>query len=175
LAETQTTGFYEEQRFPQVRMRVTLALPPIFLTALAVWQVGFGHRIGRYPISNGGITILSAMLWAVYIRLVTVRLSTEIGENEIRVRMKGFHRKRSIPLDAVRGVKVVTFDPVKDFGGYGIRATKSGVAMVARGNHGVRMEMKDGTMVVIGSQRAEALAAGITSARKRLREQPKLK
>ena len=154
-------------------MRVTLALPPVFVTALAVWQVGFGHRMGRYPISNGGLTFLSALLWAVYLRLVTVRLSTELGEREIRVRMKGFRRRRSIPLEGVRAVKTVTFDPVKDFGGYGIRATKSGMAMVARGNRGVRLEMKDGTMVVIGSQRAEALAAAIAAARKRLGDRPK--
>ncbi len=156
-------------------MRVTLALPPVFLTALAVWQVGFGHKMGRYPISNGGLTVLSVLLWAVYLRLVTVRLSTEVGETEIRVRMKGFRRRRSIPLDGVRGVKIVTYDPVKDFGGYGIRTTKSGVAMVARGNRGVRLEMRDGTMTVIGSQRAEALAAAIATARKGLANRPKLK
>ena len=108
-------------------------------------------------------------------RLVTVRLSTEVDETEIRVRMKGFRRRRSIPLDGVRGVKIVTYDPVKDFGGYGIRKTKSGVAMVARGNRGVRLEMRDGTMTVIGSQRAEALAAAIATARKRLADRPKLK
>lgn len=156
-------------------MRVTLALPPVFITALAVWQVGFGHKLGRYPISNGGLTVLSALLWAVYVRLVTVRLSTEIDEREIRVRMRGFRRRRSIAIDGVRAVKTVVFDPVKDFGGYGIRATKSGMAMVARGNRGVRLEMKDGAMVVIGSQRAEALAAAIAAARKSLSDRPKLK
>lgn len=175
MAETQTARFSEEQSFPQFRVRVTLALPPIFVTALAVWQLGFGHKMGRYPISNGGLIVLTALLWGVYLRLITVSLSTEIGEAEIVVRMKGFHRKRTIPLDGVRTVKIVTYDPVKDFGGYGIRKTKSGEAMVARGNRGVRLEMKDGTMVVIGSLRAEALAAAIAAARKRLGDRPKLK
>jgi hypothetical protein len=51
--------------------------------------------------------------------------------------MRGLWRSYRISLAAVQSVRVVTFDPVKEWGGYGVRTTARGKAFIARGNQAV--------------------------------------
>jgi hypothetical protein len=55
----------------------------------------------------------------------------------------------------------VTFDPVRDWGGYGFRHTKKGPAYLADGGEGVELQMTSGASVLIGSHRAAELVAAI--------------
>ncbi len=56
----------------------------------------------------------------------------------------------------------MTYRPIADYGFWGIRAGRDGErALIARGNRGVRLELTDGTRLLIGSQRPEALAAAL--------------
>jgi hypothetical protein len=57
--------------------------------------------------------------------------------NDLSVAMRGLWRSYRISLAAVQSVRVVTFDPVKEWGGYGVRTTARGKAFIARGNQAV--------------------------------------
>jgi hypothetical protein len=61
----------------------------------------------------------------------------------------------------IKSAEVIAFDPVRDFGGYGIRATRHGTAYIAGRKEGVRLDLTTGETVVIGSQRAQGLADAI--------------
>jgi hypothetical protein len=155
--------FYEEQPFRQSRLRILTAIPPVVLTALAIWQVGFGHRWGKQPMSNAGIIGWSVFLWIVYLRLISIKLVTEVRAGEVRVKMRGLWRSYRIPLSKVKLAQAVTFDAVRDWGGYGIRSMRQGTAYIAGGgNQGVELQMVSGTVVLIGSRRAGELAATIS-------------
>lgn len=138
-----------------------LAIPPAIFTVLAIWQAAFGHPVGNKPMSNAGLVTMAVFLWLVYLRLITVRLETVVRRARIDVRMRGFFRRRHIEADNIKSAKVIAFDPVKDYGGYGIRATRKGLVMLARGTRGVRMELKKGGAATIGSERPEELVAAI--------------
>ncbi len=59
-------------------------------------------------------------------------------------------------------IEVVSYRPLMDYGGWGIRVGRDGERVLnARGNRGVRIELTDGTRLLIGSQRPEALAVAI--------------
>ena len=59
-------------------------------------------------------------------------------------------------------LEVVTYRPIADYGFWGIRSGRDGErALIARGNRGVRLELNDGTKLLIGSQRPEALALAL--------------
>jgi len=157
--------FYEEQRFQLPFLRLMLAIPPAILTLLAIWQVGLGHPWGKRPMSNASIIGWSIFLWLVYLRLIFVRLVTELRAGELRVSMRGLHRKRQIPLSDIKSAEMVTFDPIRDFRGYGIRTTKRAIAYLAAGNEGVRLQLARGKPVIVGSQRPKDLADAISRAR----------
>lgn len=156
-----TAIFHEEQSFRLKRQRILLAILPVGMTLLVVWQVILGHPWGKQPMSNRSVIGWAIFLWLVYARLVTVRLVTEVRPGELAVAMRGLWRERRIPLGEIQSVKAVTYDPERDYGGYGIRTTKRGKAYIAGGNRGVRLELAKGGTVLIGSERSEELASAI--------------
>jgi hypothetical protein len=153
--------FYEEQAFRQRRMRLLLAVPPSLLLLLVMWQVVLGHPWGNHPMSNASLIGWTIFLWLVYVRLVRVRLVTKLGPSELLVSMRGMWRRRRIPVSDIKSVDVITVDPVRDYGGYGIRTTRNGTAYIAGGNDGVRLKLTGGATVVIGSERSKELADAI--------------
>jgi hypothetical protein len=60
-------------------------------------------------------------------------------------------------LGDVQSIETITFDP-RDYGGYGIRSTTKGTAYIARENQGVRLKLKNGSEIVLGSERPSELA-----------------
>ena len=63
-----------------------------------------------------------------------------------------------IAADEIRGVEAVTYRPLAEFGGWGIRFGAGGTrAYTARGNRGVRIRT-DRRAFLIGSQRPDELA-----------------
>ena len=108
--------------------------------------------------SNGNVIGWTIFLWLIYFRLITVRLVTEIRGGELIVALRGLWRSRRVPLARIQSVEILDHDPVRDFGGYGIRSTRAGTAYIAGGGGGVRLMIENGGKLVIGSRRADELA-----------------
>ncbi len=159
MAEPQ---YYEEQKFPHARLRILTAIPPAAMTLLAIWQVGLGHAWGKQPMSNTSVIGWTIFLWLIYLRLITVKLVTELFPGELRVAMRGLWRSAKISLKHVKSVGVLRFDPTADWGGYGVRRGSRGTAYIAAGNEGVELQMIDGSIVLVGSGNAAALASAIS-------------
>lgn len=152
------TSFHEVQKLPLKRTAVALAVPPVAMTLILVWQVILGHTWGKYAISNANVIGWTVFLWIVYLRLLTVRLVTDVQNRELIIRLRGMLRKRRIRASDIAEVEVAKFDPERDFGGFGIRPIRGGTAYLTAGGQGVRVRLKKGSMVVISSQRPEKLA-----------------
>jgi hypothetical protein len=149
--------FREVQRFPLRRVALALASPPCFLLGLLIWQVILGHAWGKHPMSNTDVIGWTIFLWLFYLRLITVRLVTEVRKGELIVRLGGLWRLRRVPLNGIQSVETITHDIARDYGGYGIRSIRGGKAYVAGGNRGVRVTLAGGEKLVVGSQRADEL------------------
>lgn len=141
------------------------AIPPVAMLMLLIWQAGLGHPWGRNPMSNASLIGWTIFLWLIYLRLMTIKLVTEVRPGELVVAMRGFWRARRIPLSSVQSVEQVRFDPVRDWGGYGIRSTRKGRAYIASGNEGAQIELTGGERVLIGSQKAGELVRAIHQGR----------
>ena len=154
--------YYEQQSFGPARMRILTAIVPAGMTVLTILQAGFGLNWGKQ--TNGSLIGWTIFLWLIYWRLMMVKLVTEIRDGELRVAMRGLWRSRKIPLSDVLSATVVTFDPIHDWGGYGIRVTRRGRAYIAGGTEGVEVRTKKSGMLLIGSARAPELAQSILAA-----------
>ena len=153
--------FHEEQSLRQPRLLILTAIPPVAMLLLAIWQVGLGHPWGEQPMSNAGIVGWTIFLWLIYLRLISVKLVTDVLPNELSVAMRGLWRSYRISLAAIQSVSTVTFDPVADWGGYGVRFTARGKAFIARGNKGVDLALSKGGVVLVGSQRPDELVRAL--------------
>jgi hypothetical protein len=133
------------------------------MLVLLIWQVVLGHRWGKEPMSNADVIGWTVFLWLIYLRLITVRLVTEVRPGELVIALRGLWRTRRVALDRIQSVETITFDALREYGGYGIRSTRSGKAYVAGGSRGVRVTLEGGEKLVVGSERPDELAAALRS------------
>jgi len=146
--------FREEQYFDW-RVYALIALLGV-LTGLAllrgrVWSLEFAL----------GLVIGLAFLMLVVVFLL--HMTTEVTPTGVRVWFGWAPTyRRIVSIGTVRSIEVVTYRPIADYGFWGIRSGRDGDrALIARGNRGVRLELTDGTRLLIGSQRSEARATAM--------------
>lgn len=153
--------YSESQAFQHWQVRVALAIPPLAVLAVTCRQMIWHEPWTSPPLSNGELVFLTILLAAVYVRLNTVRLVTEVLPDELVIALRGIWKRRRIQVRKVRSVAVVRYDPAGDFGGYGIRTGRQKTAYIARGNQGVELAIEGGEKILIGSQHPDELAMRI--------------
>jgi len=164
--------FYEEQRFRQPWLWGLLGIGALLMMGLFGYglyqQLYMGKPWGDKPMSDMALVIVAlfvcilegGILWLFYAMTLKVRLDSV----NLYIHFTPF-AKRTIPLSDIRHCEARTYSPILEYGGWGIRHSwRKGMAYNAMGDRGVQMELKDGKKVLIGSQRAEELAAAIQRA-----------
>jgi hypothetical protein len=93
-------------------------------------------------------------------------MTTEVTPTEVRVWFGWVPvYRRVILIIGIQRYQVIEYRPFADYGGWGIRTGRDGERVLsARGNRGVRLELADGSKLLIGSQRCEELAETIERA-----------
>ena len=162
--------YKEEQTFSK-----TIFIVPIFLlTLFATYILGSGmykqlyHGIpfGNRPMSNQTLTIviplIIALLWGLTWMFYNMGVIAEVYENYLIVRFRPLVKK-VIPYTDIQKCEAVTYRPILEFGGWGIRYRKGEVAYTVSGNQGVRLHLKNGKKILIGSLNPERLAQEINN------------
>lgn len=147
------------------------------LAALTEALIGFAlvwlSQKGDGPAAAGPLGSPSLALLAGFglclpplVVVALLRMTTEVTPTDLRVWFGWVPTyRRFVALDLIQRVEVVSYRPLLDYGGWGIRVGRDGERVLnARGNRGVRLELSDGARLLIGSQRPETLAAAIEGA-----------
>ena len=137
---------------------------------LIIEQVVFGRPVGNHPMSNQGLLAVSLLVLLFDAGLLALflgaNLRTEVRDDGLYIRYRPFHFSfHRVPLQDVVQVQAVTYSPLREYGGWGIRYTRRGKAYNPMGNRGVKLDYRDGRHLLIGSQRPDELAAAISSVR----------
>lgn len=159
--------FKERQHFRQPWLWVV-----IFGVAALFWggfiaQVLLGGNFGSKPVSNVQLIILFVLMgiglpWFFY----SMSLTTVVRPGEIQVRLWPFHlRPVCVPLHTIRNYERITYSPIRDYGGWGIRWGFHGRAFNMSGNEGVQLHFYNKKPLLIGSQRAGELLEAIREAK----------
>ncbi|MHA2621672.1 MAG: DUF6141 family protein [bacterium JZ-2024 1] len=170
--------FREEQRFRQGWVWTVVAAVTgltFFTFGYAIYQQVVLHRPwGDHPISNEvlvgtalAIFLLdAAVIWLLY----SATLITEVRADGLYVQFYPFHlRVLKFPFDRIRRWEARFYNPIGEFGGWGIRWGRTSKAYNVFGDRGVELEFTDGSRLLIGSQRAEDLASALSTARNRFK------
>jgi hypothetical protein len=114
-------------------------------------------------IALGGLLGLAA---PVFLVVMLLHMTTEVTPTDLRVWFGWIPvYRRVVAVDEIRRIEVVSYRPIAEYGGWGIRSGPDGErVLTARGNRGVRLELVDGSRLLIGSQRPEALATALERA-----------
>ncbi len=154
--------FHEEQRFGDGRLRLLLAAS---VGALLVALLALGPRVGppgAWVVLGAGALVLGVLLGLA----LGTRLVTEVRREGLLVQLKPFHRvPRRIPFEQAVRLEAVTYAPLREYGGWGLRRGATGRAYSAWGDRGVLLTFPGGETVLLGSQRADQLAAALRALR----------
>lgn len=164
------TCFEETQKFDQPWLRILIG-------ALAVWSVGMpvyglyhqfvlGRPWGDRPFSDTGLIVFSVLMvgfgLGIFGLFQVLNLRTRVTDEGLRVDFTPFVH-RLITFDQIRSAEARQYNPVLEYGGWGLRYGRGGQAYNVKGNQGVQLTFADGRRLLIGSQKADALAAAINA------------
>jgi hypothetical protein len=153
-------GFRESQRFHQSRVGGWVFLAgaaAVGLTVLALAGSGdFLHPAGLLGIAIGAGTIA---LFGV------AELRVEVRPDALHVRFFPLTREHRFDWTQIASAEARSYRPIREYGGWGVRFGRHGKAYNVYGDRGVQLAFHDGRRLLIGSQRADELAAAIASAR----------
>jgi hypothetical protein len=170
----ETKNFCEVQQFRQTWVWVLVLPISLFLIVLfgygMVKQLIFGHPWGSKPMSDTALAIIGPLwvLFAVGLAYLfySMKLVTEVRSDGLYIRFFPLTHQR-ITFEDITRYEVRTYNPIREFGGWGIRYRRGGKAYNVSGNRGVQLELANGKRLLIGSQRPEELAQAIEATIKR--------
>jgi hypothetical protein len=156
--------YQEEQKFKQWWIwAILLGIGGVWLWQL-VQQVILGVPFGDNPAPDI-VIILIGLFPAFGIWLFRVMtLVTSIDESGVSYRFRPFQRKpKLIKPDDIARFEVKKYNPVMDYGGWGIRfgTSKKGNAYNVSGNMGVLFEFMNGKRFLLGTQNPESIRSAL--------------
>ena len=128
---------------------------------------------GRVPESQPPTTTVYRGTTVALIAFPTVftwlfaRLDVEVwSENVVLLFWPARLIRRHVRLEDVIEVEPVTYRPIRDFGGWGVRVRGRKSCWNMRGNRAVRLVLQDGREVYVGSRHPQRLAERIRTAQR---------
>ena len=159
--------YSETQQFRQTWIWILLAFIIGLVWHLFIQQIIFGNPLGNNPAPDSVMWII----WILFgigmpIFMHTMKLTVEVGSEGIMIRFFPLH-SRYVSFDDLKTLEAVKYNPIRDYGGWGLRWGRKGTAYNVSGNRGVLLELENGKHVMIGSQSPEKLAKMIGEAMKK--------
>jgi hypothetical protein len=154
--------YSEIQRFRQWWLWVLCLVFPVSSLWALVQQIIVGSFFGSNPEGFMVLIILviigGLFTWFMY----TTGLDTEVYEEGLRIRFLPFHRNWRVYLFSyMQKAEAITYRPLMDYGGWGIRSGRKGKAYNVSGNKGVLLTFRDGNHVLIGSNNHQVLFSAV--------------
>jgi hypothetical protein len=148
--------FKEEQSYVGtwvMYLILMLEIPTLVLVSVVVLT-------GESSEKTGGITALIAVfsIMALVMALIfNIKLETRIDEKGIQYKYFPFVKWRLIEKRKIREAKVVSFSPMTDHGGWGIKGNKTTKAYTVIGDTGLSIDVGEKKKILIGTQKPKEL------------------
>ena len=157
------TTFREEQRFRKLWIWALI----LFIAALQWWgwiqQILLGQPFGDNPGPDWLMWLLLVAFGIAFpIFFFSLRLVVEVNEQGVLLHFIPPSR-RLIRFDEIERCEATDYQPLRDYGGWGIRGLGGNRAYNVSGSQGVRLVLRNGNQILIGSQRAADLDLAIDS------------
>lgn len=159
--------FYRERTWAPawvVALLLTACLAAAGAVGYELYNSGWG---GDGSISMlGAVAAMAASLGLpILIGMLFSRLDVEVLADRVSVAFGPLHlfRKR-IPFSEIEAVRGLTYRPLREFGGWGIRPRGGKTAWTIRGNQAVKVTLNSGKEVYVGSLFPQRLEERIRTA-----------
>ena len=149
--------------FEEVQYLRQNAIVPLVGILLLLILGGTGVDTACLALNNPGSWIGMTVLLGVGFLLGFGNLRVEVRDDALYARMFPLTKRHRFAYADLASCEAVTYRPLRDYGGWGVRFSRAGKAYNVSGNRGVQLEFTDGKRLLLGSQQPEALAQAIQS------------
>jgi len=154
--EGRVTRFHESQRFHGAIFAVLLA--SIAVVAVVTVLAAVSSR----PVDAWLGAIGPAVIALVVLLLLSLsHLDVDVTDEGIVIAFRYVWPARRIAFGDIVGLEVKRYRPLLDYGGWGVRLGPAGWAYSTGGSDGVKLRLRKGIPVLIGSAHARELEAAI--------------
>jgi hypothetical protein len=169
--------FSEEQQFRHSIFIWILVIPLLITLVLMVKAIyveqGINNSLTENMSPQAGAVIASIFTFVVVGIAFTImfksKLTTEISNEGIKYRFVPFvNREKLILHQDIEKIEVGKYRPITEFGGWGVRRRliSRKTAYNISGNQGMRIWLKNGQQILIGTQKASELKLAVEKLQK---------
>jgi hypothetical protein len=148
--------FEESQRFNQWWIYLVPVSAVLFSVYVTYEQLWMQRPVGNNPLDNDHLWIMWLFTLSILALIAIVRLDTQINNSGIHVRLRPF-TSAYFSWDQIEQAYLRKYKPLREFGGYGLRFSRSGKAYNIKGDEGLQLVLKNGKQVLIGTQKWDEL------------------
>ena len=150
--------FYEVQDERNLWMTVFLIVINLLLLFLITKKDQARNKVYLIGTGFGLLVTLAAT-----ILFLTLKQYTEIKTDGVYVKLFPLQISyRYYPWKDIEKSYVRVYNPIREYGGWGLRGRKHNRAINQSGNDGLQLLFKDGTKLLIGTQKPKDIAATLT-------------
>lgn len=153
------TAYSEVQQFRQPWIWVLIGGIAGIAWYSFIRQVILGDPFGSNPASDAAVVIILVIFGIIFpVWFLVMKLEIEVTSTSLWFRLFPLHLKwREIPFGTIAGVMAIIYSPLREYGGWGIRFGRKGMAYNVSGDRGVQVTLTSGKSFLLGSRRAEEL------------------
>ena len=157
--------FSEEQRFRQTWILAIIAFIAVIGWYSFFHQIVMGGPFGNNPAPDSVVLIILVVFGIIFpVWFIIMKLEIQVTQNALRFRMYPLHLSwREHPLETIADAVAVVYRPIREYGGWGIRFGRKGMAYNVSGNEGVKITLRSGSSFLLGSLQAAELEQAIRS------------
>lgn len=155
--------FKETQKFNQAWVWIIAIVPIVMVLAEFSIIIYKQEKIEITDLVVFPIVIAILVLMLIWLKLI--RLETFISKEFISFHYKGLMLKpKVIYWNEILSSEVIKYDPLWEYGGWGIKYSfKRGWCYNVAGDNGLRIQLKSGKSILLGTQQPDELKQYLTS------------
>jgi len=149
------TRFHESQRFHGAILGLLVAAF-VVVAAVTIVEVVAGRPAEVWLVVLGPLVVL-----VVAVLLSLSHLDVDVTDEGVTIAFRYVWPARRITFSEIVGLEVRRYNPLLEYGGWGVRLGPKGWAYMTSGSEGVQLRLRKGLPVLIGSARPRELEAAI--------------
>lgn len=157
--------FYEEKQFLRSNSLIWFAIVSLLITFFAV-VLNFLNKGNDWI----GILILSLVIGTILPLLILTSVHLRIEKDGIYIKYFPFHLKHLfLNWNDVDQFFLRRYNPLSEYGGWGLKGTKNSRAYNVSGNMGLQIFLKDGKKILVGTANPKKLEIALLEIRNQIK------
>lgn len=128
----------------------------LILVLVIIWSILLKDIYQNNWVIDNSSYVGIGILFPVLLFFLVVRLNTQIDEKGISIRFLPFVRNKAWLWEEISEMYITEYS-IADYGGWGYRIGKNGIAYNTKGKYGLQLLLKNKSRIMIGTQKPEQI------------------